>query len=387
MEAWLEDNCTGCEACINACQVNAISMLENPVNGFLYPFINKELCTECKICEKICPIQKKISFKQTTALIKKSYSPQEFFAAQSKNDELRFQSTSGGIFTELAKAIISVGGLVYGAGYDEDMNVVHLGINELYNISKIRGSKYVQSRIGYLYREIKTNLNMNVAVLFVGSPCQVAGLYSYLEHDYDNLYTIEFICIGVNSPYVYRKWLNEIVADNKSKVSNIWFKYKKNGWRNSPFCTRIDFENCSSLVLDFKDNFYMKGFLQGNYFIRPCCSNCHFVGEKRIADIIFGDFWSEEISDDKGTSVVIINSNKGSFLFNSIKENIDFFEVELHTICNYNPRYLTPINKNPLSLSFYEELKNKSFSEIMKKYLERDNSLSDIMIKILPKTD
>ena len=131
----------------------------------------------------------------------------------------------------------------------------------------------------------------------------------------------------------------------------------------------------------------MKGFLQGNYFIRPCCSNCHFVGEKRIADIIFGDFWSEEISDDKGTSVVIINSNKGSFLFNSIKENIDFFEVELHTICNYNPRYLTPINKNPLSLSFYEELKNKSFSEIMKKYLERDNSLSDIMIKILPKTD
>ncbi len=382
MKTWLEKKeCTGCEACINACPYNALSMTLDEISGFYFPEINQNKCKDCGLCVKSCP-----SFHDNTLFIRekrKDFSPIAY-SAFSRNEKIRFMSTSGGLFTELGTIAIENDYIVFGASYDENNIVCHMGIDKKEQIAKLRQSKYVQSRINNSFKIIKDLLRQGKKVLFVGAPCQVAGLYQFLGKDYELLVTIEFICLGVNSPMAYMRWLEDLEKKYSSKINRVWFKYKRDGWRKSPFCTRIDFCNGQNIVLNKNDNYFMKGYLQGNLFLRESCSYCQYKDRVRVSDIILGDYWglSSDVDDDKGTSIVIVNSTKGKKLFDKTKDKVQCDMVNYNSICKGNPRFYTSVNYNEESESFFEDLKTMGFNQVVKKHLKEKNLFNLFLDKI-----
>lgn len=292
------------------------------------------------------------------------------YAVWSKNADTRFCSTSGGAFTEFAKAIIADGGCVAGAKFNNENLVEHDLIDNLEDIEKLRQSKYMSSSMGDIYKRVKVELASGRLVGFCGSPCQVAGLYSFLGKEYDNLFTMDFICRGMNSPKAFKSWLNEIEQQERSKVTRVWFKYKEGGWNTSPRWTRLDFENGSYRVYEDEDNLYMHGYLTSNLYIRPCCGNCHFKGVPRKSDVTFADFWGidKELDDDKGTSMLLVNSDKGRMYFKKICNNFNVFEKNFNSIFDGNPMFTTSATVPQEGHDFLIDLDNFSFSEDLKKY-------------------
>lgn len=377
------ESCTGCGACANVCSYDAIQMRSDEKTGFLYPSIDNEICVHCGRCAEICPViavsDKKISYESFMEESEKKNA----YCALSNDEETRFNSTSGGLFTEFAKAILKKDGEVYGAGYDDNMIVRHFGINDEKDICKLRRSKYVQSDTGLCFREIEEKLKRGISVLFVGCPCQTSGLRAYLGKDYDNLFLVEFVCLGVNSPLVFKNWIDEIETENNKKVTDVWFKYKKEGWRKSPFCTRVDFSDATNRVYNIDDNDYMKGYLFGSYFLRDSCSQCRFVGFNRKSDIIFGDYWNSSVGQAAGASFAIINSDKGQKLFDRINGNIKWQKITINSIYDCNPRLLTPVSKNELSDQFFDDMHKHGFGKAIRKLLAEHREQSEIIMKIL----
>lgn len=195
-----KSNCCGCNACVQKCPKQCISMREDD-EGFLYPYVDKILCIDCGLCEKTCPV---INSKEERK-------PLNVFAAKKPNDEVRMQSSSGGIFTLLAENVIDEGGVVFGAGFNERWEVVHSFAEKKEDLAKFRGSKYVQSKVGNSYKQAEAFLKQGRKVLYSGTPCQIAGLKQYLRKDYANLLAVDFICHGVPSPGVFRTYLRAIV--------------------------------------------------------------------------------------------------------------------------------------------------------------------------------
>lgn len=352
--------CSGCWACYNICPHKCISMDEDE-QGFKYPLVNKDECIECSLCENVCPMH---HIKTETSM------DHDVYAAWSKNDDIRFTSTSGRAFSELAYSFLDTGGLVVGAAYREDNTVEHVLISDRNGVEKIRQSKYVQSNINLIYDEIKKSLQRNTSVLFCGAPCQVAGLKGFLGKDYDNLVTVDFICRGMNSPKAYYYWLKELEDEYKSKVTKVWFKYKVNGWKRSPRCTHIDFENGETCVADGENNYFMQGYLNGNLYLRPSCSKCLFKGDNRYSDITLADFWkvSGELDDDKGTSLVMINTSKGWELFSRASKNMVVYKRSFSEINEGNVCFNNSAELNPKSTDFLAELGSRPFSQLVKQY-------------------
>ena len=228
-------NCTSCSACYNICPKNAIEMIEDK-EGFKYPVVNKKLCIECKMCEKICPVINKNKKED-------KYQEPIVIAAQSKDTNIRLDSTSGGLYTEIAKSILKQNGYICGAVYDEYWMVKHILTNDDKELEHLRSSKYLQSDINNIYSEIKSILQQGKKVLMCGSPCQIAGLNNYLGKAYENLYTCDFICRGMNSPKIFKGYINNLESKYKSKITKIKFKNKIHGWHN--FSTKIDFANAA----------------------------------------------------------------------------------------------------------------------------------------------
>ena len=266
---WLEkDQCTGCGLCENVCPANAISMIADST-GFKYPLINSN-CVDCNLCEKAC-------CQRSNDLLERYETP-KIFASWSKDYCTRYNSTSGGLFSEFARAILVENGYLAGAQYNKKNLVEHILVNNEQGLSRIRQSKYIQSDSLDIYKKVKQKLNDGVKVIYCGAPCQVAALYTYLGKDYDNLLTLDFICRGMNSPKAYQAWLNEIEENKNSKVTKVWFKSKINGWKSSPYCTRVDFLDGSYTVYDGDENLFMRGYLGPNLYIRPSCGKCEFKG-------------------------------------------------------------------------------------------------------------
>ena len=320
-------DCCGCASCVQVCPKKCISFKEDK-QGFRYPFVNNSLCIDCGRCEKVCPIYK-------DHLVK---TPIVVYAAKNKNEVIRRASSSGGIFSILAEQVITDGGVVFGAKFDENWEVVHDYTETIDGLAAFRGSKYLQSRIEDNYKKVKVFLQNGRKVLFSGTPCQIAGLKSFLQKDYDNLVCVDFVCHGVPSPKVWRKYIFEIAKKNernllsrfffsncRSLVKGINFRDKSSGWKK--FSLTFSFSETSGKIeknsliksVVFSQDAFMKAFLK-NIILRPSCYGCRFREGKSESDITLGDFWGidklkPEFDDDLGVSLVMINSSKGySFL-------------------------------------------------------------------------
>lgn len=358
---WLSpEKCTGCGACENICPEDVLH-IELDESGHLNP-IGEEGCIACGLCERICT--RRLALTNDHAIKPKVY------VAWSREEDLRFLSTSGGLFSEMAYVILKDGGIIVGAEYDGSCAVHHACVSTSDGLIRLRQSKYVQSRIGKVFRDVKSHLIRGQKVLFSGAPCQIAGLRAYLGKDYSGLYLVDFVCRGVNSPKAYRAWLDELEDKHCSEVANVWFKYKVGGWKTSPKRTRIDFKNGTSVILDGEDNTYMCGYLDMNLYLRPSCAKCEFKGFPRLGDVTVADFWGLDpaIDDDKGASLVMVNSRKGAELFEGASARLISQERTFAEILEGNPAINSSVMLNPKSRNFLDALNSVKFSEALRIY-------------------
>lgn len=308
-----ENECTGCGACFNKCPVQAIQMSENS-EGFLFPQIDESACIHCGQCLAVCPAHK-IEYQ--------NFNEPECYAACA-NDDIRMDSSSGGIFTLAAQYILEQDGYVCGAAYTDNYEKVeHILVSDKNGLPRLRGSKYAQSDIGQNYREIQTLLQEGKQVLFTGCPCQVAGLYKFLGHKYDNLFTMDLVCHGVPSPKVFRRFVQQREKEHGS-IKYLSFRDKHAyGWTVS---TLINFDNGETYKKYRTDSSYMKSFLE-LMSLRKSCGNCPFAHIPRMGDLTIADFWNidkynKEYDDKKGTSMVLINNEHGRHLFGLIRRKM-----------------------------------------------------------------
>lgn len=303
-----KSNCCGCGACASICPKHSITMTCDD-EGFLYPNVDDDTCVNCGLCEKVCnelhPFDK--------------CEPQHVLAAVNKNDDIRQKSSSGGIFYILAEKVIKEGGVVFGARFDENWQVKIDYTEDINGVLAFMGSKYVQARVENAYKEAKRFLVEGRKVLFSGTPCQVAGLHKFLRKSYSNLLTVDFICHGTPSPKVWDKYLKEVIKDGQ-RINSVEFRNKKYGWNSFSFNLRYnETDKTISMLSSFRQNLYMKAFLQ-DIILRPSCYACKVRGGSSQSDITIADFWGvntifPEMDDDKGTSLVFINTDKGKSAF------------------------------------------------------------------------
>lgn len=309
--------CTGCYACANKCSVDAITMKAD-TEGFPMPVIDEETCIACGACVRSCPVLSPATDRKADIW--------GVYAAWSHDEKIRYESTSGGIFSELALAWLSQGGVLCGAQYGEGSKIEHVIVDSAAGVARIRQSKYAQSDMGMCYREIKRLLDDSRKVLFCGAPCQCAGLESFLGGERpENLLTANFVCRGTNSPKAYAAFLRWLEGQYSSCVSRVWFKNKVHGWNR--FSTRVEFEDGQVYSEDRYHDLFIRGYIEQNLYMRACCYSCEFRELGITADITLADFWGVELVDksldtELGTSLVIVNTERGDDLFQSIKHRI-----------------------------------------------------------------
>lgn len=387
--------CCGCEACIQACPKNCISLAQDS-EGFLYPNVNCSTCVDCGLCEKVCPIINQHG--QTN--------PLEVWAAQNTDEEICKQSSSGGIATNLAEKIIEEGGVVFGVIMNDKHEAVHTFADTKQQLSAFMGSKYVQSRIGDSFKHVRSFLKSGKKVLFIGTPCQISGLKQFLRKDYENLYTVDFICHGVPSPGVFKWYLqdeiNKYVSARKGrknsvsispihsipkgdiqlpdglKVMDIRFRDKREGWKKYSFDLRLaeasadGKQNTVSISANVTKNLFLRGFCLDLY-LRPSCHQCHFRNYRSGSDITIADFWGQdsmfpEFDHDTGVSSVIIKTLKGQQLFKEL-ENLKKEERTIDDVVRYNPS---------LIISKKESYRRHKFWSLVGKYSFEDTVMKTI---------
>ena len=392
-----KSDCCGCHACASVCAKHCITMQEDS-EGFLYPVVDTSTCTDCGLCEKVCPV-----IHQSAPV-----APQATYIAINRDEEIRLQSSSGGIFTLLAEQVIAEGGVVFGASFDEDWSVIHAWIDTVDGLAAFRGSKYVQSRIGDTYSEARAFLQQGRKVLFSGTPCQIAGLKKFLCKEYNNLLTVDFICHGVPSPGVWQRYLRELRKELRAErgvgkntvpssmdelpvITGISFRDKTNGWKKFGFrlryaASKAALNSVSSSATDqayeflqpFTENPFMRGFLSDVY-LRPSCYACSAKSGKSGSDITIADAWgidcfAVEHDDDKGACYVLENTSKGVSYMSlfSFEQRI----VDINVIKQYNPVYVSSVKPHPKRLQFFKQYKKDKVKP----------SVKDIVLQLLTPT-
>lgn len=373
MENVLEKNkCSGCSACANACPKNAIEMIKNE-DGFIHPKINKHKCVNCGLCKKTCPVLNNSENKSLN----------QCYVAYSNDEDAKKTSSSGGIFDLIAKNILKEHGIVVGAAFNDKMELKHTAIEKIEDLEKLKGSKYLQSELDNIFSYIKEKINSR-KVLFVGTPCQVAGLHAFLKKDYDNLVCVDLFCHGVPSPKLFTKYIKELEKDNNSKVINYNFRDKKTGWDSYSNTCRL--KNNKEISQLQKDNNYMKLFLS-DIALRESCYNCNFKLGNKYSDITLGDFWGvqkyyPEMYNKQGVSAIIVNTEKGQKIFEDISNDLSYKECKLENIVSGNPSLAISGKTPKLRNEFFDELDNKDIDYLTKKYQKKISLISKLKNKI-----
>lgn len=350
--------CSGCTACKNICPQNAIEMIEDE-EGFKYPVINKDLCIECGLCFKSCPNIEKNSKNNII----------EVYGAKNRNNEERATSRSGGVFVAMSDYILENNGIIYGAKLNDDFSVSHFRATNKEERFHLKGSKYVQSDMGDTTKKVKEDLLENKKVLFSGTACQVDAVNKVIPSKYkDNLYTCDLICHGVPSNKIFRDFLEYLEKKYNKKIKEFNFRDKKFGW-DSHYET-ITFEDNSVISTQYFRNLFYR-----HNILRPACHKCNYANKNRPADITIADFWgidevNPQFNDNKGVSLVIINTAKGKEMFEKIKDNLLTMDCSIedcikHTYTLSNP---TPVSEE--REQFWKDYKEKDFEYIIEKYAE-----------------
>ena len=366
LDSGMKKECCGCTSCKHICPVDAIEM-KSDNEGFLYPHIIESKCIHCNLCRKVCPFSVKRSSNQQTDKYPK------VFAFKNKDKNVRVDSASGGASSAISQYILSKDGVIYGAAFDSEYRVKHIRAMDSNDAQKIRKSKYVQSDLDDVFLLVKKDLSENRYVLFTGTPCQTSGLYNYLSKskvNTDNLILCDIVCHGVPSPLI---WMNYIKSFSKKNgnIKEINFRAKSNdsGW--CPFILKINSDKREYSEVSSKNAYYRLFF--DHFIIRPSCHDCKFTNLCRPSDITTADFWGIENSepsfhDEVGVSLVLLNSEKGEKLFNSIKDRHMYLESSRDNCLQ--PNLIRPTAENPLRSKFWEDYERKGFQYALKKYGE-----------------
>ncbi len=374
-----EELCMGCAACFNICPLQCIEMASNP-EGFLYPKIDLDLCANCGECKRVCPAN---NSKKPKDLV----SP-KVYACWNKDEDIRFQSASGGVFSALAQHVLDEGGIVFGAAFDKNMRVKHIAVDRQEDLGKLRSSKYVQSDVGCSYIKVKEFLDQNKKVLFSGTPCQIAALYAVVGKDNENLITCDVLCKGVPSPGLFARYVKYLETIFQSKLVNINFRHKCKGWELAS--TMATFSNGRQSLLTNINNSFMFGFGKG-FTIRLSCYHCLYKNIERLGDITLGDFWGigELVSFNhntrNGISLILVNSEKGRQFFEKSLQLFCFEERTLkeatnrQSVLNYN----IPEPKN--RKQFFADYQMLEYEELAKKHLV-DKGLKRLIKLVIPQT-
>lgn len=356
--------CTGCEACQQICPKECISMVQD-AEGFFYPEIDESKCIDCHWCENVC-----IAFAKL-----QSRTPTSVWAFKNNNEEERLRSSSGGFFSAIAEEVLRKGGVVFGAAFDKSWHVTHQICDKQESLHQFRGSKYVQSRISNTFIKVKSILKEGKAVLFTGTPCQISALLLFLRKPYENLLTIDFICHGTPSPGIWDSYLKEVMKVNailphlqynNHKLGEINFRDKRFsfGWKNYGFDILTE-DNKFIWKTIGRENPYMMGFLE-NVYLRPSCYQCSVKSQRSGADLTMGDFWSIEkvcpsINDNKGVSLILVNTEQGQKWFETLKIKKSFVkEFDYATACRYNSAIIKPVVPHPRRRFFFDHLSNST---------------------------
>lgn len=373
-------NCCGCSACVQRCPKQCIR-LEEDTEGFLYPQVDKETCIKCGLCEKVCPI-----LNQADKL-----SVLEVLAVKNPDDEERMNSSSGGVFLPLAREVINQGGVVFGAVYDESWEVHHVYAEKIEDVYPMMGSKYLQSKIGNSFKDAERFLKQGREVLFVGSPCQIAGLRTYLRNkQYPNLLAVDFLCHGVPSPGVWRRYLAETYGGYDAKeqsrlqatagkksvllsslnatspIGDIKFRDKReSGWKKYRFVVlKKSASKADQNTVLSSDIHYMNPFMQGflfDIYLRPSCYACKCKNGVNHSDMTIADFWginqsAPEFDDDKGVGLVLLNTKKGEEYFSRLP--MDMMPSNLEKAHYYNGGFNEHTKAHPKRDQFFFLIEN-----------------------------
>lgn len=356
---WLENKsgCCGCGACAQICPQNCIEMKEDP-EGFRYPAIDDEKCIGCRACEKTCPAIHR--WKREGGI--------NVYAAASKDRKLVSESSSGGMFGVLARYILDRNGVVFGAAFDEEMNLIHCEAQREEECAKFHGSKYIQSNTKNTFAECRQYLDAGRYVLYTGTPCQIAGLKQYLHKEYERLLAVEIICHGVPSPAIWRRYIEELEAEAGKKIINASFRYKDEGWNIFRFKT--EYEDGGETVIPGVKSPYFAAFLN-NLTLRPSCYECRYRIEYSISDLMIGDFWgigkySRNFDEHLGVSALFLLSAKGERIFKELQKELYYEKSDIKNVI--------PMN-GCLRLSVFP---NRNRSEVMRSYAEK-SSISEVL--------
>ena len=373
------DSCIGCSVCASKCPHNAITMVEND-EGFIYPKIDLKKCTHCNICRNNCPINKQAQ--------KENQFKKECYAAINLNTEEQLKSTSGGMFSILAHAILNMNGVVYGSCM-KGTKAEHIRVTKEKELDEIRGSKYIQSSIINIYDKLKKDLNSNKPVLFCGTPLQIGAIKTFLGKDYDNLLLVSLLCHGVMSQTIFEKYIKELEEDRNTQVEKFKFRTKNNKWTTASIEYKAMDNNTQ--VEKFIDNDLMKLYLK-NYILRESCYDCQFRRDNNEADIILGDFWGievidREMLDEKGVSALVINSAKGKEFINKneIFSKIKSKKENINDMIKYNPVLIKSVIKPKDRKKALNDLKNNSIklvSQYYYNYQELNNKEKELAQKV-----
>lgn len=377
-----EKDCCGCSACLQICPKQCIYFTEDK-EGFSYPKVDTEQCINCSLCDQVCPV-----INQSIPR-----NPLDVYAAKNNNEEVRLESSSGGVFTLFAEQILNENGVVFGARFDNKLDVIHDYTETIEGLKAFRGSKYVESVIGETYIQARSFLRQGRKVLFSGTPCQIAGLNLFLRKEYPNLLTIDFICHGVPSPKVWKMYRDELLSKtlkesntNVGSFSSIHFRDKSSGWQNYSFSSVVNINKHEKCITEIHNqNIYMKGFLKDLY-LRPACHYCPTKSLKSGSHITVADFWGiqyviPDFNDDKGTSLIILNKNIN---INIPELDIKYRRVHYNEVKKYNIAVDETASPHQKRSIFFDNIQNSPLSETIVRLLKVSLSqkLSILYIKI-----